>query len=58
MLNYLQDAVYLARVHEPKIDEIDKLLTKVELELDKLFIEYQETEREINKIILDKITSS
>lgn len=58
MLNYLQDAVYLARVYEPKMDEIDKLLTKVELELDKLFIEYQETEREINKIILDKITSS
>lgn len=58
MLNYLQDAVYMARTYEPKMDEIDKLLTKVELELDKLFIEYQETEREINKIILDKITSS
>ena len=58
MLNYLQNAVYLATVYEPKMDEIDKLLTKVELELDKLFIEYQETEREINKIILDKITSS
>ena len=58
MLNYLQDAVYLARVYEPKMDEIDKLLTKVELELDKLFIEYQETEREINKIIVDKIMSS
>lgn len=58
MLNYLQDAVYLARVHEQKMDEIDKLLTKVELELDKLFIEYQETEREINKIIVDKVMSS
>ena len=58
MLNYLQDAVYMARTYESKMDEIDKLLTKVELELDELFIEYQETEREINKIILDKITSS
>lgn len=57
MLNYLQDAVYMARTYESKMDEIDKLLTKVELELDKLFIEYQETEREINKIILNKITS-
>lgn len=58
MLNYLQDAVYLARAYEQKMDEIDKLLTKVELELDKLFIEYQETEREINKIIVDKVMSS
>lgn len=58
MLNYLQDAIYLARVHEPKMDEINKLLTKVELELDKLFIEYQETEREINKIMADKVMSS
>lgn len=48
----------MARTYESKMDEIDKLLTKVGLELDKLFIEYQETEREINKIILDKITSS
>lgn len=40
MLNYLQDAVYMARTYELKMDEIDKLLTKVELELDKLFIEY------------------
>lgn len=40
MLNYLQDAVYMARTYESEMDEIDKLLTKVELELDKLFIEY------------------
>lgn len=40
MLNYLQDAVYMARTYELEMDEIDKLLTKVELELDKLFIEY------------------
>ena len=51
MLNYLQDAVYMARTYESKMDKISELLDEVELELDKLFIEYQEIKREINKIV-------